>query len=244
MSIQFESVTKTLSNKTVLKNVSFTISKGEILFILGKSGVGKSVTLKHIVGLMKPDSGKIMLDDLPIHSMSENELLNIRTFCGMVFQHPALLDSISIFDNISFGIKNKPEFSNIEYLKEKVNKSLESLGLKNDILDKKPYELSIGMQKRVSIARAIACDPKYLLFDEPTTGLDPVATNTINELILNLTNSLDVTSVVVSHDIISAMKLATRIIFLDSGEILFNGTPQEMRNSKQTLIKEFLAEVP
>lgn len=244
MSIQFESVTKTLSNKTVLKNVSFTISKGEILFILGKSGVGKSVTLKHIVGLMKPDSGKIMLDDLPIHTMSENELLNVRTFCGMVFQHPALLDSISIFDNISFGIKNKPEFSNIEYLKEKVNKSLDSLGLKNDILDKKPYELSIGMQKRVSIARAIACDPKYLLFDEPTTGLDPVATNTINELILNLTNSLDVTSVVVSHDIISAMKLATRIIFLDSGEILFNGTPQEMRNSKQALIKEFLAEVP
>ncbi len=244
MSIQFISVTKTLSNKPVLKNISFTISSGEILFILGKSGVGKSVTLKHIVGLMKPDSGEVILDSYPIHTMSEEELLNVRSFCGMVFQHPALLDSMNVFDNIAFGIRNKPEMSNPDVLNNKVVDSLKPLNLKSDVLTRKPYELSIGTQKRISIARAIVCDPKYLLFDEPTTGLDPVATNSINELILKLTKMLKVTSIVVSHDIASAMKYADRILFIDNGEIIFNGKPKDMYQSSQQIIKEFLLEVP
>ncbi len=244
MSIQFISVHKTLNGKTVLKDINFNVHSGEILFILGKSGVGKSVTLKHIVGLMKPDSGQVLLDTNAVHLMDEKKLIGLRKICGMVFQHPALLDSITVYDNIAFGIKNEPRYKDLAVLEKKIKNSLYEIHLNQNILGKKPYELSVGIQKRVSIARAIALDPKYLLFDEPTTGLDPVATHSINQLILNLTRKLNVTSIVVSHDIVSALKLADRIIFLHEGEIVFNGTPQEMRKSMVPIIKAFLVEVP
>ena len=232
MSIQFISVSKSFGKKSVLKEVSFEVKKGEILFILGKSGVGKSVTLKHIVGLLKPDSGHVLVNGLDISTLDEDTLYDIRRRCGMVFQQPALLDSMNIFENTAFGLKNKKRETVIEKLK------LVHLG--EEILDKFPSEISYGMQKRVSLARTLAPGPEYLLFDEPTTGLDPITTNAINDLIIDLSKKLQVTSIVVSHDMLSATQVADRILVLDQGKIIFLGTPKEIYHSKSELIVDFL----
>src|ERR1035437_373024 len=176
MSIRFEDVSKSFGPKTVLNHFSFEVPTGEILFVLGKSGAGKSVLLKHIVGLLKPDSGHVYVDDQEVRFGQNDELSEIRQKCGMVFQQPALLDSLSVFDNIAFGLRArraKNMLSEVEIRKVVLEKiSLVHLG--PETLDKFPPELSYGMQKRVSLARTIAPGPSFLLFDEPTTGLDPI----------------------------------------------------------------------
>jgi phospholipid/cholesterol/gamma-HCH transport system ATP-binding protein len=248
MSIRFENVSKSFGKKTILQDVSFEVNTGEILFILGKSGMGKSVTLKHIVGMIKPDSGKIWVDHQNLAALNSTELAQIRRKCGMVFQHPALLDSLNIYDNVAFGLRT-PQFTQSlaqplteNEIEEIVVEKLGLVHLKTGILHRFPQEISYGMQKRVSLARTLAPRPSYLLFDEPTTGLDPITTHAVNELIFDLSKKLNVTSIVVSHDMACALKIADRILVLDQAHILAHGSVQEIKKSSHPLIQDFLSE--
>lgn len=239
--IEFKKIVKRFGDRTILKGLSFRIEEGEILFILGTSGTGKSVLLKNIVGLLKPDEGEIWVDGQEVSKLTEIEYFAVRKKCGMVFQHPALFDSLTVFENVAFGLRKHFNYSEPE-IKEKVIKALALVNLLG-IENKMPAQISYGMQKRVSLARTVAIGPKILLFDEPTTGLDPVTTNAVNKLILDLSHTLHTTSIVVSHDMACALAIADRIIVLDKGEIVDQGTPKELLNSKFPLVQDFLAEV-
>jgi phospholipid/cholesterol/gamma-HCH transport system ATP-binding protein len=245
VTIRFDRVTKSFgadsSKRTILNDVSFEVRTGEILFVLGKSGVGKSVTLKHVIGMLKPDSGQVQVDQFDVTSLDEEGLAKLRRKCGMVFQYPALLDSLSIFENVAFGLRNRPGMSEAEIRKIVIEK-LKLVHLEEDISDRFPPQISYGMQKRVSIARTLAPAPSYLLFDEPTTGLDPVTTNAVNNLIRELSRALNVTSIVVSHDMGCALKIADRILVLDHARILALGTVDEIKKSNEPLIRDFLKE--
>lgn len=249
MSIHFRNVSKSFGSRVILNQIHFEVKKGEILFILGRSGVGKSVTLKHIVGLLHPDSGDVLVDGQAVKRLNSLELAQIRRKCGMVFQHPALLDSLTLFDNIAFGLRTPQYLATVkspltkDEEREIVLQKLELVHLSPDILECHPSEISYGMQKRVSLARALAPEPSYLLFDEPTTGLDPITTQAVNNLIYNLSRKLQVTSIVVSHDINCALNIADRILVLDRGEILEHASVAEIKISQKLLIREFLAEV-
>lgn len=247
MSIRFEHVSKSFGRRHVLDDVSFEVATGEILFIIGKSGVGKSVTLKHIVGLLQPDSGEVAVDGTRLRSLDAEGLARVRRRCGMVFQHPALLDSLTVRENVAFGL-GTPQYraenphvtaADIERI---VREKLALVHLGPEILGLMPPEISYGMQKRVSLARTLAPGPLYLLFDEPTTGLDPITTNSINGLIFELSRRLKVTSVVVSHDMGCAIKIADRILVLEQGRILSLASVAETASSKLPLIVDFLAE--
>jgi len=238
MSIIFDRVSKAFGPKRILDDVSFTVNTGEIMFILGKSGMGKSVTLKNIVGLLKPDSGDVRVGTMTINKLDEEGLEEARKICGMVFQHPALLDSLTVYQNVSFGLRGLPPGR----ARERVKECLKLVHLDESIFDRKPPEISYGMQKRVSLARTLAPGPRYLLFDEPTTGLDPITTNAVNELIHELSRTLKVTSVVVSHDMGCALRIADRILVLDQGKILALGTVGEIKANPAELIRDFLKE--
>lgn len=239
--ISFRDVRKSFGDREVLKGLTFDVPEGEILFILGTSGTGKSVLLKNIVGLLQPTSGAILVDGEDVARMSEEELFPIRRKCGMVFQHPALFDSLSVFENVAFGLrKHQPDLS-ADQIRERVCRCLALVQL-GDVGDKRPQQISYGMQKRVSLARTVAVNPRILLFDEPTTGLDPVTTNAINRLILDLSRELKTTSLVVSHDMQCALDIADRIMVLDRGEIVAAGSPAELKTSKHPLVIDFLKE--
>jgi phospholipid/cholesterol/gamma-HCH transport system ATP-binding protein len=239
--IQFKNLVKRFGERTVLKGLSLDIREGEILFILGTSGTGKSVLLKNIVGLLRPDEGQIWIDGQEVSKLSEEEYLPVRKKCGMVFQHPALFDSLTIYENVAFGLRRHYELAEPE-IAEKVKKALSLVHLQG-VEQKMPAQISYGMQKRVSLARTVALEPQILLFDEPTTGLDPITTNAVNQLILDLSRSLKTTSLVVSHDMQCALSIADRIVVLDQGNIVALGTPAEMKNSSVPLVKDFMAEV-
>lgn len=240
--VEFKGVIKKFGSRTVLRGITFTLKKGEILFILGTSGTGKSVLLKNMVGLLKPDGGQIFIDGEEVSSYTEEQYFPVRKRCGMVFQHPALFDSLTIYENIAFGLRKHYQMPD-EQIEERVYKCISLVNLEDSVLTKLPNEISYGMQKRVSLARTIAIEPNVLLFDEPTTGLDPVTTNTVNRLIYDLSRKLQTTSLVVSHDMQCALDIADRIIVLDKGLVLAEGTPEEMKKSQIPLIKDFLAEV-
>jgi phospholipid/cholesterol/gamma-HCH transport system ATP-binding protein len=239
--IQFKNLVKRFGERTVLKGLSLDILEGEILFVLGTSGTGKSVLLKNIVGLLRPDEGEIWIDGQEVSRFSEEQYLPIRKKCGMVFQHPALFDSLTIYENVAFGLRRHYALSEVE-VAEKVQKALSLVHLQN-VEQKMPGQISYGMQKRVSLARTVALEPKILLFDEPTTGLDPITTNAVNQLIQDLSRTLKTTSVVVSHDMHCALSIADRIVVLDQGNIVALGTPEELKKSPVPLVKEFMAEV-
>lgn len=239
--IEFKNLVKKFGERTVLKGISFGVQKGEILFILGTSGTGKSVLLKNLVGLLRPDSGEIWIDGEETSKYSEDEYLRIRRKVGMVFQQPALFDSLTIFDNIAFGLRRLEKLPE-DQIKERVQEALASVHLRG-IEAKFPPQISYGMQKRVSLARTVALRPQVLLFDEPTTGLDPVTTTAVNLLIQELSRKLRTTSIVVSHDMNCALSIADRIVVLDQGHIVDQGTPDEMKLSKAPLVRDFLAEV-
>ncbi len=240
--IQFQNVVKKFGSRTILNGISFEVKTGEILFILGTSGTGKSVLLKNLVGLLRPDGGKIFIDSEEVSSYTEEQYFPVRKKCGMVFQHPALFDSLTIFENIAFGLRKHYQLAE-DIIHERVHKCIGLVNLRDDILQKVPSEISYGMQKRVSLARTVAIEPQILLFDEPTTGLDPVTTNTVNQLIYNLSRTLKTTSMVVSHDMQCALEIADRIIVLDKGQVVGQGTPEELKKSSHQLIKDFLSEV-
>jgi len=238
--IEFKSVTKRFGPKVVLDKVSFHIKKGEIVFIIGKSGVGKSVLLKTIVGLLPLSSGEIWLDEKKISGMTENQYDTVRRRCGMVFQNPALLDSLSVYDNIAFGLRATKKKEN--EIQAKVNYMLREVNLPEKVLSMYPADLSFGMQKRVSFARTLAGDPDYCLFDEPTTGQDPVTTNLLNQNICRLSKDLKVTSVVVSHDMHCALDIADRIFMLSEGKIIASGPVKDLLESTEPLVHAFLKE--
>ncbi len=239
--IIYKNLVKRFGSRTILKGLNFHIGKGEIVFILGTSGTGKSVLLKNTVGLMRPDEGEIWIDGQEVSKLSEEEYFPIRKRCGMVFQQPALFDSLSIFENVAFGLRKHFRYEE-SVIKEKVKTALALVNLKG-IETLRPTQISYGMQKRVSLARTVAIGPDILLFDEPTTGLDPVTTSAVNQLIQNLSRSLKTTSIVVSHDINCALSIADRIIVLDQGQIVDQGTPTEVKMSKAPLVQDFLFEV-
>lgn len=239
--IQFKNVKKQFGDRLVLKGISFEVKEGEILFILGTSGTGKSVLLKNLVGLLRPTSGEIWIDGEEVSQLTEEQYLPVRKKCGMVFQHPALFDSLTVFENVAFGLRKHYRDMKESEIKQRVTRCLNLVHL-SGIEDKKPVEISYGMQKRVSLARTVAVDPKILLFDEPTTGLDPVTTNAVNQLIFDLSRELKTTSMVVSHDMHCALAIADRIIVLDKGQIVEQGTPEELKMSKVELVQDFLME--
>lgn len=232
---------KRFGTRTVLNGLNLKIQEGEILFILGTSGTGKSVLLKNIVGLLTPDEGEIWIEDQEVSKFTEEQYFRIRKKCGMVFQHPALFDSLTVFENVAFGLRRHYQLDE-DVIRAKVQKALKLVHL-NDVDNKKPAQISYGMQKRVSLARTIALEPRILLFDEPTTGLDPVTTTAINQLILDLSRELKTTSLVVSHDMNCALSIADRIVVLDKGSIAAVGTPEELKVSSHPLVKDFLSEV-
>jgi len=238
--IRFVDLKKSFGNRKVLNGVSFEVKRGEIVFILGTSGTGKSVLLKNLVGLLTPDSGEIWVDNQNIVGFSEEQFLSIRRNVGMVFQQPALFDSLTVFENVAFGLRRLENLAG-SILTERVLESLDDVGLK-DLSHRYPHSLSYGQQKRVSLARTVAIRPKILLFDEPTTGLDPISTTSVNDLIQNLSHKLKTTSIVVSHDMRCALSIADRIIVLDKGYVIASGTPSELRQNAHPLVQDFLKE--
>lgn len=236
--IEIKDIHKTFAQNEVLRGVNLTIQKGETMVIIGRSGCGKSVLLKHIIGLLKPDQGRILVDGEDITSYNDNELNKLRKRFGMLFQASALFDSMTVDENVGLGLREHTNFPETE-IKKKVTKTLKLVGL-SGIEEKKPAELSGGMKKRVGLARAIAMDPEYVLYDEPTTGVDPIMGDVINQLIVSCRNALSITSIAVTHDIVSAHKIADRIAMLYEGKIIFIGTPEETKNTDHPVVRQFI----
>ena len=230
---------KKFNSHDVLKGLNLTIENGETLVIIGRSGCGKSVTLKHIVGLLKPDSGTIEVDDMDIGKMAPLELLNIQKNFGFLFQGAALFDSMNVADNISFGLRTQKLMDSEKEINERVAECLHLVGLEG-IEKTMPADLSGGMRKRVGLARAIAAKPRYVLYDEPTTGIDPIMSDAVNELIIDMKQKLHVTSIAVTHDMVSAYKIADRIAMMYEGKIIQIGTPAEIKNTTNTTVKQFI----
>jgi phospholipid/cholesterol/gamma-HCH transport system ATP-binding protein len=229
---------KQFDGHQVLDGVNLKINTGETTVIIGRSGCGKSVLLKHIIGLLKPDSGKIMIDGKDVAAMDEKELNILRMQFGMLFQGAALFDSLNILENVGFGMIEHTK-TNHDAIVKRVKECLELVGLKG-IEKKKPAELSGGMRKRVGLARAIALRPQIMLYDEPTTGVDPIMGDSVNDLIIELHNKLKVTSIAVTHDMTSAYKIADRIAMLYNGKIIASGTPDEIKNAGDPVVKQFI----
>ena len=238
--IEIKNLRKSFGKKEVLKGINLNIDNGKTTFIIGSSGCGKSVLLKHIVALLKPDEGSVIIDGEDITCMSEKEIYNVRNKFGFLFQGAALFDSMTVGENIGLGLKentNTPPEEIEKIVSEKL--SLVDLDGTENLM---PSELSGGMRKRVGLARAFACNPKYILYDEPTTGLDPITSETIDKLIYSLAKNekLQVTSIVVTHDIFSVYEVADTVAMMDNGIIHFEGTPEELRSTKDPVVREFL----
>ncbi|MGB9892975.1 MAG: ABC transporter ATP-binding protein [Candidatus Saccharicenans sp.] len=229
---------KSFDGKPVLKGVNLEIRDGEIMVIIGQSGSGKSVLLKHLIGLMKPDRGQIFIDGQEITSLSSEALMKLSRKFGLLFQGAALFDSLTVAENVAFGLRRHTNFSE-EEIQKIVKASLERVGLR-DVDNLLPYELSGGMKKRVGLARAIAYSPEIILYDEPNTGLDPIRADAINDLILQLKEQLHVTSVVITHDMKTTYKVADRIGLLYDGRIVEIGTPEEIKNSANPIVQQFI----
>jgi phospholipid/cholesterol/gamma-HCH transport system ATP-binding protein len=236
--IELHNIYKHFGRQRVLRGVSLTIERGECLVIIGASGSGKSVMLKHIVGLLKPDAGEVYFNGQRIDDLPERRLMEIRQHFGFLFQMSALFDSQNVFDNVAFPLveHTKKPAAEIERL---VKRYLSLVGLP-DVSKKMPAELSGGQRKRVALARAIALGPEVVLYDEPTTGLDPIRADVINELILRLQRELNITSVVVTHDMASAFKVATRVVMLHEGKLIFEGTPEQIQKSDNPIVRRFV----
>jgi phospholipid/cholesterol/gamma-HCH transport system ATP-binding protein len=235
--IAITNLCRRLGGKQVLGGVDLEIRNGETVVVLGPSGTGKSVLLKHIIGLMRPDSGSIKIDGEEVVGLRERDLNVIRRKFGMLFQGAALFDSMTVGENVALALREHTDFPP-EQIEQRVRERLEWVGLSN-VEEMKPASLSGGMRKRVGLARAIVLDPQYILYDEPTTGLDPIMADVIDDLIVRMQERLGVTSVVVTHDLKSAVKIADRLAMLYAGKIVFIGTPQEMEATPDPLMRQF-----
>lgn len=238
--IEIRNVAKRFGAQVVLNGVDLTVEEGETLALLGPSGTGKSVLLKSIIGLIRPDRGEIVVDGKNVGKLKRKELSQLRATIGYVFQNGALFDSMDVFENIRLGLTDQKEFNDTEYAKQRAAECLRLVNLKPDTLKMMPADLSGGMRKRVGIARAIAGKPKYVLYDEPTSGLDPVNADIIDALVKRLESELGVTSITVTHDVRGAFRTADRIALLTHGKIVAIGSPEEFRESQVPEVKEFL----
>jgi phospholipid/cholesterol/gamma-HCH transport system ATP-binding protein len=236
--IAMRGLRKRLGRKQVLDGVSLDVDKGETLVVLGPSGTGKSVLLKHVIGLMAPDEGSIEVDGYEIVGLDERGLAEVRRHFGMLFQGSALFDSMTVGENVGLGLREHTRMSDAE-IRARVAERLEWVGLKG-VEDMKPASLSGGMRKRVGLARAIAMDPAYILYDEPTTGLDPIMSDVINQLIRELQARLGVTSIVVTHDMRSAYHVGDRLALLFGGKLVFEGVPEEFRATRDPMVRQFI----
>ncbi len=238
--IALRNIHKAFGDNVVLDGVDFNVQRGETVALLGPSGVGKSVLLKHINGLIPPDEGEVEVDGMSVPHLHRKELAALRQRVGYVFQYGALFDSMTVYDNILLGITDATCVNDVGYCAVRVIECLELVNLAPDVASKYPAELSGGMKKRVGIARAIAGQPTYLLYDEPTSGLDPVNAEIIDSLVGKLQRELGVTSVTVTHDVRGAFKVADRIALLHDGKIRALGTPEELAASDDEAVREFL----
>ena len=236
--IQLEHIKKHFKKMEVLRDVNLSVEKGETMVVIGRSGQGKSVILKHIMGLLQPDGGRVLVDGEEISSPNRIDLYRIRKKLGMLFQGAALFDSMTVGENIAFALREHTTKTEGEIAKI-VEERLEMVGL-HGIENKMPSELSGGMKKRVGLARVIAMDPAYILYDEPTTGLDPITSDTINDLILEMQERLKVTSIVVTHDMVSAYKVANRVSMLHEGAVIFTGTSNDLKASRDPRVQQFI----
>ena len=236
--IEVKNLYKSFDEKGVLSDINFSLQRGQAVTIVGKSGSGKSVLLKCLIGLLKPDEGTIYVDNKLINSMSFSQLQEIRATIGMVFQFGALFDSLTVRDNISLALRKLTKLSEDE-IQERVINSLESVDMANTE-DLMPAELSGGMKKRVGIARAIAIKPAYLFYDEPTTGLDPVMTDSINRLICKFQSTEKVTSVIITHEMRTVYDVADRVLLLHDGKIRFDGNPDDIKNVDDLVVQQFI----
>jgi len=236
--IQIIDLKKSFGEKKVLDGATLEIEKGHIAVIIGRSGEGKSVLLKHIIGLLRPDSGKILFDGLEITSMKERDFNEVRKRFGMLFQGAALFDSMTVAENVGFPLKEHTDLNDSDVLRI-VQEKLHRVGLV-DVEDMMPAELSGGMKKRVGLARAIVMDPEIVLFDEPTTGLDPIMSDSVGELILETQKALNTTYVVITHDIPLTYKIADKIAMLHEGRIIEQGSVDEMKSNPNPVLRQFL----
>jgi len=236
--IRLESIHKSFGSKRVLSGFTLEVKEGETMVIIGYSGTGKSVAIKHIVGLLEPDSGRVIVDDLDVEKLARRELYALRGRIGYVFQFSALFDSLTVAENVAMGIRKQGKLSESE-IDTRVHEALELVDLP-DVGSRLPIELSGGMRKRVGIARAVALRPKYLLYDEPTTGLDPVTAAVIDELMVRMQKQLGVTGIVITHDMRSAYTVGTRIAMLYEGKVQQVGTVKEIQETNDPIVRQFI----
>jgi phospholipid/cholesterol/gamma-HCH transport system ATP-binding protein len=236
--ISFRNVKKSFGPKTVLKGVSFDVHDGEVFFIIGGSGVGKSVLIKHLIGLLYPDDGEIFLDGEEVSRFDEQQMYKVRMKCAMVFQNSTLFDSMSCAENVMLPLKKHKNMKDREARGEAMRR-LEQVHMA-EFADRFPAELGDGMRKRVAIARALTLDPSYVLFDEPTTSLDPVSARRVDKLIRELSDRIGVTSIVVSHDLASIFSIADRIVMLYKGEVKMLGSREDFRRSADPVVQQFI----
>ena len=232
---------KSFGEHEVLKGISLEIPTGTTCVILGGSGSGKTVLMKHVIGLLKPDRGTVFVDDVEIPKLEGKALTEARRMFGMVFQQAALFDSMTVLDNVAFPLKERQRRLKPAELRERVVEKLRVVDLSEQVLPLYPSELSGGMKKRVALARALVHDPQVVLYDEPTTGLDPITTDYVDDMIVQAKQRLGVTSMVISHDIASSFKVADQLAVLYDGHIAAHGTPEEVRRSEHPHVKKFLS---
>jgi len=236
--ILVEELEKRFGETRVLQGVNMRVERGEVAVIIGGSGAGKTTLLKILIGLDRPTSGSIRVNDVDIVKLSERELAKVRRRFGMVFQYSALLDSMNVMENVAFTLREHTKLKDKE-IKEKVIDKLKALGLEK-IENRTPSELSGGMKKRVGLARALMMDPEVVLYDEPTSGLDPISTRVVDDMILETRDRFNVTSVVISHDLGGALRIADEIHVLEKGRLVASGSPRELLDSRQQLVQKFI----
>lgn len=237
--IELKKLKKTFGSQVVLNDLDLVMPDGKITVIIGRSGEGKSVLLKHLMGLVRPDEGQVIVDGQNVCEIADHELFNLRRKFGMLFQNAALFDSMTVGENIAFPMEEHTDFTTAQ-ITDRVMELMGVVGLKEIVLKKFPSELSGGMRKRVGLARAIALKPEILLYDEPTTGLDPIMTDVVDHLILNTQRRLGITSIVISHDIHAVFAIADKIAMLHEGKVLQEGTPDDFRRTTNPVVKNFL----
>ena len=237
--IKLNNISKSFGDNKVLDGISFSVEEGESIAIIGRSGTGKSVLIKHIIGLISPDSGSVKVDGHELMGMNERELLAIRRKFGMLFQGGALFDSLPVWENVAFGLIHGRKMDR-EEAREIAMQKIEAVGMGRQVGDLYPAELSGGMQKRIGLARAIAANPEIIFFDEPTTGLDPIMADVINDLIVKCVKDLGATALSITHDMASARKIADKVTMIHEGKLIWTGSVEELDNSNNEYVDQFI----
>lgn len=240
--IEFKNIYKSFGNNHVLRGVDVTVDSGEVFFVIGQSGAGKSVLVKHLIGLLRPDKGRVYLDGQDVTDLKEKEFYPIRKRCAMVFQNSTLFDSMTLIENVALPIRKHLGVKQDEAL-EMASGKLRMVGMQR-YGDRFPADFGDGMRKKVAIARALTLDPEFVIFDEPTTGIDPISAAMVDKLIRHLSDNVGVTSIVISHDLRSIFGIADRIAMLYQGQLLLDGTQEDFKNSDDPIVQQFIQGLP